>query len=293
MNRPLLSISIILASAVIAGAQTTPAQPGLPITEPVAPSKPIDKPAAPESLPLTPGGGKAVPKSEPLVPGGDAALKKNPSDASTYPQRYRALLAQAMSSFHTRDFKGTLAIVDKADAIMPATPWSLNIRGAVAIEQRQWEEGIKACVEALRIDPEFFPAKFNLCEIPFYQGKYAESRSLWEKLLAQQPKDELLLYRIFLTYLLEGDMLNADTWLKKIPFPSETPAYQYAHAAFFFHALQKARERNDTAAATKAAEKSAEWIRIAEFIWPEQKRANFVDVLMQLGWVKRDELPTQ
>ena len=132
---------------------------------------PVKRPETPESLPLVPGGGKVVPPSVPLTPGGKDAKPKNPSDVSTYPLRYRALLGQSMSSFHARDFKGALAALEKADEILPATPWSLNIRGAVAIEQRNWDEGIRSCVEALRIDPGFYPAKFNLCEIPFYQGK--------------------------------------------------------------------------------------------------------------------------
>lgn len=287
MNSPLIvAASLLLASAPVYSQEPPPSLP-------ISPNAPASgKPAVPESLPLVPGGGKAVPPSAPIKPAEPGAQAKSPSDASTYPPRYRALLAQSMSSFHTRDFRGAIASLDKCDEIMPPTTWSLNIRGAVAIEQRQWEEGARACVEALRIDPGFYPAKFNLSEIPFYQGKYAEARQLWEKLLVQQPKDELLHYRIFLTYLLEGDTVNTEAWLKKIPFPSETPAYQYAHAALYMYQERKAREANDKEKIAKAVEKSAEWVKSAEFIWPEQKRANFVDVLMQLGWVKRDELPT-
>lgn len=281
-----------LFCAAIAQAQTPPAEaPKLPISEPIPSGKPAPKPGA--SLPLVPGGGKAIPKSIPIAPAEASSSGKNPSDASTYPLRYRALLGQAMSSFHTRDFKGALGTLAKADEIFPATPWSLNIRGAIAIEQHQWEVGIQNCVEALRIDPAFYPAKFNLSEIPFYQGQYPPSRAMFEKLLTQKPKDELLMYRIFLTYLLEGDTVNTEAWLKKMPFPSETPAYQYAHIAYYMHAERAAKEQKDSERATLASDKAAEWTKSAEFIWPEQKRANFVDVLMHLGWVKRTELPTQ
>ena len=281
-----------LYCAALATAQTPPAEaPKLPASEALPPAAPAQKPG--ESLPLTPGGGKAVPQSIPIAPANPAVGAKNPSDPSTYPPRYRALLGQSMSSFNSRDFKGAIATLVKADEIMPATPWSLNIRGAIAIEQRQWEEGLRNCIEALRIDPGFYPAKFNLCEIPFYQNKPAEARSMFEKLLSQQPKDELLMYRIFLTYLLEGDVLNTDTWLKRMPFPSETPAYQYAHIAYYMYMQRKAEENKDKERAEKATAQVEEWTKSAEFIWPEQKRANFVDVLMQLGWVKRTELPTQ
>ena len=293
-----ISSAVFLACAV-AYSQTPPTEaPKVPGSESVlgeasGTPAPVKRPATPESLPLVPGGGKVVPPSVPLTPGGKDAKPKNPSDVSTYPLRYRALLGQSMSSFHARDFKGALATLQKADEILPATPWSLNIRGAVAIEQRNWDEGIRSCVEALRIDPGFYPAKFNLCEIPFYQGKYAEARTLWEKLLIQQPNDELLMYRIFLTYLLQGDTVNTDAWLKKLPFPSETPAYQYAHAAFYYRMEDLARKNNNKEESAKAAAKAAEWKKTAEFVWPEQKRANFVDVLMQIGWIKREELPTE
>lgn len=299
MNNKLCSLAFFIAAASAADAAITDL-PGSNFPEPkerpkrsVAPSMPIDKPEVPKSTPLLLAAGKSVPESEPIPKYDPKKIKKSPQDLTNYPPRYRDLLGQAMSSFHARDFKGAIQTIEKADAIAPPSPWSLNLRGAVAIEQQQWDEGLKACTTALRIDPDFFPAKFNLCEIPFYQGKYAEARALWEKLLLLQPKDELITYRIFLTYLLEGDILNADIWMKKIPFPSETPAYQYAHAALYFHNQKRAEEKNDNAAAKKAASQAEEWIRSAEFIWPEQKRANFVDVLMQLGWVKRNELPTE
>jgi tetratricopeptide (TPR) repeat protein len=235
-----------------------------------------------------------VPPSQSLKPGAeDSKIAKSPSDISTYPKRYIALLGQAISSFHVRDFRGAIATLDKADEIMPATPWSLNTRGAIDIEQKNWAEGARNCMDALRIDPNFYPAKFNLCEIPFYQGKYAEARAMWERLLSQQPKDELLMYRIFFTYLLEGDIINTDAWLKRIPFPSETPAYQYAHLAFFMYQQKEAEKINDRNRAKQAAEKVEEWTKSAEFIWPEQKRANFIDVFIQLGWMKRTDLATQ
>jgi tetratricopeptide (TPR) repeat protein len=207
----------------------------------------------------------------PLVPG-EAA--KGPSPV--YPQRYQLLIMEAMNSFQLRDFKGALKYADKADEILPPTIWSLNIRGAVAIEERDFANGLKYCNDALRLDPNFFPAKFNICEIPFLQGKYPEARALWTRLYDGTKKDdptiELLAYRIFLTYLLEKDFEHAKEWLAKIPFPSQTAAYHYANAAW-------ERQRGNQA-------KWDEWIQSAQFVWPENKRSAFTDVLIQLGWMK-------
>jgi tetratricopeptide (TPR) repeat protein len=197
---------------------------------------------------------------------------------SSLPSRYQFLLNEAMRRFQLRDFKGALDYVDRADEILPPTSWSLNVRGAVAIEQRDFDRGFRYCTDALKVDPDFLPAKFNLCEIPFLRGKFADARRLWGQLFSLlKPGDsmsELLIYRIYLTFLLEKDFDHAKEWLDKLPFPSQTPAYQYAHAAW-------ARQEGDLA-------KWNEWLRSAAFIWPESKRGQFVDVLIQLGWMKQE-----
>jgi tetratricopeptide (TPR) repeat protein len=235
-------------------------------------AKPDAKPEA-KDAPATPPAGKEETgvRSDLQNAGPSAKL-------GSFPNRYRFLLVEAMQRFQMRDFKGAAEYVDKADELLPPTAWSLNVRGAIAIELRDFDRGYKYCSDALKLDPNCYPAKFNICEIPFLQGKYAEARGLWLRLYALvRPGDlaaELLLYRIFLTYLLEGDTTHAKEWLEKIPFPSQTPAYQYAQAAW-------ARQNGDLA-------KWDDWLRSAAYIWPEGKRSEFADVLIQLGWLKRE-----
>ncbi len=231
-------------------------------------AKPDGKPAAPPAEEDKEGKGV---RSELLTTGPGVKL-------GSLPSRYQFLLTEAMKRFQARDFKGATNYVERADEILPPTAWSLNVRGAIAIEQRDFERGYKYCSDALKLDRNFYPAQFNICEIPFLMGKYAEARGLWMKLYAMvkpgEMSGELLTYRIFLTYLLEGDTAHAKEWLEKLPFPSQTPAYQYAHAAW-------ARQQGDMA-------KWEDWIRSAAYIWPEGKRSEYVDVLIQLGWMKRE-----
>lgn len=194
-----------------------------------------------------------------------------------FPSQYALFMSEAVNSFHARDFTTTLSYVERADALRPPSPWTLNIRAAVAIELHEFEKGERYCKEALAMDPNFFEAKFNLSEIPFLQKKYAEARAGWVKLydgLASDDKaGEAVVYRIFLTYLLEANLGEAKAWLEKLPFPSQTPAYQYAHAAW---------ERQNG-----NLDKWDDWIHSAEFIWPISKRAVFADVLIQLGWLQK------
>lgn len=236
------------------------------------------------SLAQAPTPAAAKPPEAPVPAPGTPAVAPKPGaapeikNAPTITPRYQSFLMEAMNHFHIRDFPGTLKYVDRADEILPPTTWSLNIRGAVAIEQGNYALGQKYCIDALKVDPNFFPAKFNICEIPFLQGKYAEARTLWLKLFGdmkkEDPTSELLVYRIFMTYLLEKDMDHAKEWLAKIPFPSQTPAYHYANAAM-------ERQQGNMA-------KWDEWIKSAEYVWPDSKRASFTDVLTQLGWLKKE-----
>jgi len=227
-----------------------------------------------------PAAGKPAEPAPPAAPAPAAPAPPAPKGGSApaLPQRYRSLLTEAMDRFQIRDFPGTLKFVDRADEVLPPTTWSLNVRGAVAIETRDFPKGEKYCIDALKIDPNFFPAKFNLCEIPFLQGKYAEARTRWMKLYEetkkQDPTAELLSYRIMLTYVLEKDMDHAKEWLAKIPFPSQTPAYHYANAV-----MERQQGHMD---------KWDEWLKSAVYVWPDSKRASFTDVLIQLGWMKRE-----
>jgi len=224
------------------------------------------------------------PASESTQPGKDSSgLRPDKSSGKALtlaelPGRYQFLLSEAMIRFQVRDFKTALDYVDRADEILPPTACSLNVRGAIAVEQRDFERGYKFFTEALKLDPDFLPAKFNICEIPFLQGKYADARRLWTPLLSLTKMGdaswELLIYRIYLTYLLEKDFDHAKEWLDKLPFPSQSPAYQYAHAAWAY-------QKGDIA-------KWDEWTRSAAFIWPESTRGEFMDVLIQLGWMKRE-----
>ncbi len=261
--RPAFSLLALLLAAFVARAAAQDAAP-----KPDAPAPPAEKaPAAP-----TPAAEKDAKPLRSDLPSSGQGIK-----LGALPSRYQFLLSEAMNRFRVRDFKGAAEYVDRADEVLPPTAWSLNVRGAIAIETRDFQRGLKYCSDALKLDSSFFPARFNICEIPFLEGKYAEARGLWQKLFgAVRPGDpiaELLTYRIFLTYLLENDFDHAREWMEKLPFPSQTPAYQYANAAW-------ARQKGDLA-------KWDEWVRSAAYIWPEVKRSDYVDVLIQLGWMKR------
>ncbi len=190
-----------------------------------------------------------------------------------YPIEYRKALAEMAKAFNDRDFERTLVAIDKADQIVPPTVHTLNTRAAIMIERHQWDEGIKLCRQALKIDPRYYPSRFNLAEIPLMQSKYAEARELFQKMLDENPRDELVQFRVFLTYLLEKNDTAAREALGKIKFPSDTPAYYYANAAWeFAHANES---------------EGAAWVARGDWIFGYDKIVNFSESLVQLGWIER------
>jgi tetratricopeptide (TPR) repeat protein len=150
---------------------------------------------------------------------------------------------------------------------------TVNIRAAIAIEEKKFDEGREHCLKALQLDPKFFPALFNLAEIPFMQGKYAEARLAYEKLLDDEASADLVKFRLYLTYLLEKDDERAKAHLDRIPLLNDTPIYYFAFAAWeFAHGDEK---------------KAQSYINSAETVFPKTKLSNFADVFYDIGWLKR------
>lgn len=189
------------------------------------------------------------------------------------PPEFIKTLQSAMRTFATRDFNTALALVEKAELLYQPTAMTVNVRAAVAIEGKKFDEGRELCLKALQLDPKFFPALFNLAEIPFMQGKYAEARLAYEKLLDDETSVDLIKFRLYLTYLLEKNDEVAKQHLEKIPLLNDSPIYFYAHAAWeFAHGDQK---------------KAQTYIDSAETVFPKPKLGNFVDVFYDIGWLKR------
>ena len=206
-----------------------------------------------------------------------SALAVTPKTFESYPPEYRAALSEMVKAFTARDFPATLEAIEKADKIIPANPHTMNTRAAVFIEQHQFEEGRKLCEEVLKLDPRYYPARFNLAEIPMMEKKYAESRAVFQKLLSENPRDELVQFRVFLTYLLEKNDSAAREILGKLKFPSDTPAFYYANAAWEF---SRGNEVEGKA-----------WVERGNWVFGAEKSSNFSESLIQLGWLDRPAPP--
>ena len=202
-----------------------------------------------------------------------SALGADPS-GKDLPPAYVATVQSAMRTFVARDFKTAIALIDKAEGMYQPTASTVNVRGAIAIEEKRFDEGKQFCLKALQLDPKFFPALFTLAEIPFMQGKYSEARLAYEKLADEDGGSaDLIKFRLYLTYLLEKNDDRAKVLLDKIPLLNDTPVYFFSFAAWeFAHGNEK---------------EGHSYINSAEAVFPKIKISVFVDVFYDLGWMKR------
>ena len=206
-----------------------------------------------------------------------SAVAAKPQETDNYPIEYRNALAEMVKAFNVRDFPATLEAIDKAEKILPPNPHTMNTRAAVFIEKREFEAGRKLCEDVLKIEPKYYPARFNLGEIPMMEGKYPESRLVFQKLLSENPRDELVQFRVFLTYLLEKNDSAAREILGKFKFPSDTPAFYYANAAWEYSRGNEAEAKA--------------WIERGTWVFGEDKSVNFSESLIQIGWMQRPAPP--
>lgn len=204
-----------------------------------------------------------------LMKAGGFAASSGPREL---PPAYVEAVREAVIQFSNRDFPKTREALDRADAMLPPTPLTLNTRGAILIEERKFEEGAEFCRRALEIDPQFYPARFNLCEIPMIQRRYAEAREQFLKILDEYPRDELVMFRIMLTHLVEKDDAAARRVLDRIPFPGSTCSYYYANAAWEF--------------AHGNEEEAHKWMKRGNWVFKPQMTINFADAMREIGWIK-------
>jgi tetratricopeptide (TPR) repeat protein len=193
------------------------------------------------------------------------------------PPEYLTALRQAVRSFNARDFPATIRAIDSAEVLRPPNPITLNTRGAALIEQKKFEEGAAFCRKALAIDAKFYPARFNLCEVPLVQKRYADARTMFQKLLDENPKDELVQFRIMLTWLLEKKDPEARRALEAIPFPGDTPAYYYGNAAWEYAHDNEVEGRK--------------WVMRGNWVFRPEVTANFSQPFLEIGWLKTAPAP--
>ena len=186
---------------------------------------------------------------------------------------------QALQAYEQRDFETASKLAAEADKTDPSQAQILNLRGEILLAQQKSDEAETFFKDALKADPKFREAQFNLADVPFRNKDYAKARDRFQALLNQTPggdknqASQLINFKIFLTYLLEGKENRAQKLMEQFQFSGETPSLYYAQAAWEF-------QHNNP-------EKANDWIASARKIYPLNSNDLYAEGFYDLGWLKR------
>jgi tetratricopeptide (TPR) repeat protein len=154
----------------------------------------------------------------------------------------------------------------------------LNLKGALQVRKKNYSEAAAQFAKVLEKSPNNAVACFNLGEVHFLQKDYAKAKELFGRFLKEpgNSQNALARYKIFLCDLLGVDPAAAAQTLKELEPTITHPFYYYAHAATEF----KAGRENE----------AREYIQSAFEIYPVGLNATFADSLIELGWLRREEI---
>jgi Flp pilus assembly protein TadD len=192
----------------------------------------------------------------------------------------KANFEKAERAFQNHDFDGALHLLDLAGESAPDDAASSNLRGEIFLAQKKFDEAEAAFRQALEVNPKFREAQYNLAQIPLRKGEYQKARDRFEALFAETPVDEknqaaqLIKFKIYLTFLLEGKDEEAQRMLDQFKFTGDTPALYYAQAAWNF-------QHGDPVGGN-------DWVASAHKLYSPALNIVFADSLYDFGWLKQE-----
>src|SRR5437899_9589935 len=100
-----------------------------------------------------------------------------------------AMYDKAFRAFDANNFPEALKQLDAIDARQPDLAESQNLRGVILMREGIFDKAEAALHEALRIDPKFWNARFNLAEILFLKRYREDARKRVHDLLSSNPSE--------------------------------------------------------------------------------------------------------
>jgi tetratricopeptide (TPR) repeat protein len=201
-----------------------------------------------------------------------AVQESGPSQAAMKAgQAYMRALESAASAYATRHFSVALEKLAMADQIAANVPDTWNMRGAIYAEQHAYEKAEEAFEKANKLNPSDFWAPYNIAQLLLMEKKYGEAADAFQKLSIYQGHEELVQFKIVFAESLQGKTDEAKKVLDTMKFPSDTPAYYFANAAWSF--------------ATKDEKQANYWTHAGLKVYGLERCVSFYDALVGVGWL--------
>ncbi len=185
------------------------------------------------------------------------------------------LLEKAEDSFNQGNLDGALTLLDQIEKAKGGSAQALDLRGCIYLEQGKFDDAKKTFRAASDADTSRFPPQLHFADVLMREKKFTDAREAYSDLMEKtniQTYNEKLRYAMLLTYLFEHNEVRAQTALERIAFPTESPAYYYAQAAWEF-----AHDRKGD---------GQKWIKAAHKMFDSKSNAWFAKPLYDYGWIK-------
>ena len=185
-------------------------------------------------------------------------------------------LDAARREFQQGNFDAAHAALDRVAEDPTLTGKLLDLRGMIFLEQKKFDEAMAAFKKAHEAEPNTFLPHIHMGDTYLRQGKWAEAREVYQEVMKLSNVlmvHERLRYAVLITYLAAKDDIGAKEALDRVTFPTETPSYYYAQAAWAFaHGSNRPAEK---------------WLRTASEIFATKDTAWYARPLHDLGWLKK------
>ena len=190
------------------------------------------------------------------------------------------LLEAAQSDYQNGHFDAALAKLDQHDKAKGKSGEALDLRGAIALEQGNFDAARKAFTVAHQVEPALFAPRLHLADLFLREKKYGEAETIYQQLAGETNvliSNERSRYGLLIVALARHDETAAQAAFARIKFPTESPAYYFAQAAWeFAHGNNRSAQK---------------WIATAHEIFAPPLLAWFVRPLYDLGWEKEKPPP--
>jgi tetratricopeptide (TPR) repeat protein len=184
-------------------------------------------------------------------------------------------LNNAARLYQQEKFNDALAALDRSEKTSPPSAESFDLRGCILMEQGKFDEAGRAFDSARQLEPNLFASRLHAADLLLRQKKFADARAIYDGLLKETnilTAFERLRFGVLLTWLGEHNDAEAKKVYDAIRFPTETPAYYYAQAAWAFAHGKESEARG--------------WLKQATKLYAADATSWFARWLFEFGWVK-------
>lgn len=182
------------------------------------------------------------------------------------------LVNQVAGELKAKRYGKALDLISEAQEIDPENPLLANARAAALIQLDRTDEARTILLALIEETPSFFQADYNLGEILFINKDYQAAGVHFRRMQNIYGAVPLLRFKLLLCEILSGQEIDAGITLRTFRYPSDAPAWYFAHAAM--------------AASTGDRRGAKQLVRTAERIHGMDATALFRDTLSEADLIK-------